>query len=244
VSRLETELRDHVASWRLRPLVAALQALRGVQDTVAITTVAELGDLTRFDTPRQLASFVGLIPSAPARGPSRRQGSITKAGNGHARRVLSDGAWAYRHPANVAEALQQRPGRLPTSIQDLAWKAQGRLCTRARRLGARGKHPPVAVTAVARDRAAFMGAIARQVRLAASWVTTHDQSERGYGMAWGATPGWRTPRPRSAAATADPRASTEAGARRTQARWDPPHGYQHDHPSQWPAPPLAVPLCR
>ncbi len=167
LSRLESELRDHVSSWRLRPLVAALQALRGVQDTVAITTVAELGDLTRFDTPRQLAAFVGLIPSEHSSGPSRRQGSITKAGNGHARRVLIEGAWAYRHPAKVSEAMQKRLERLPKHIQDIAWKAQVRLCKRYRRLVARGKHPNVAVTAVARELAAFMWAIARQVRLAA-----------------------------------------------------------------------------
>jgi len=165
--RLESELRDHVAPWRLRPLVEALQALRGVQDTVAITIVAELGDLTRFDTPRQLASFVGLIPSEHSSGPSRRQGSITKAGNGHARRVLVEGAWAYRHPAKVSEAMQKRLERLPKHIQDIAWKAQVRLCKRARRLVARGKHPNVAVTAVARELVAFMWAIARQVRLAA-----------------------------------------------------------------------------
>ena len=165
--RLESELREHVSSWRLRPLVEALQALRGVQDTVAITTVAELGDLTRFDTPRQLASFVGLIPSEHSSGPSRRQGSITKAGNGHARRVLIEGAWAYRHPAKVSEAMQKRLERLPKHIQDIAWKAQVRLCKRYRRLVARGKHPNVAVTAVARELAAFMWAIARHVSPAA-----------------------------------------------------------------------------
>ena len=165
LTRLETELREHVASWRLFPLVEALQALRGVQDTVASTIAAELGDITRFDTPRQLASFVGLIPSEHSSGPSRRQGSITKTGNGHARRVLIEGAWAYRHPAKVSEAMQKRLERLPKNIQDIAWKAQVRLCKRFRRLNARGKHPNVTVTAIARELVAFMWAIARQVRL-------------------------------------------------------------------------------
>jgi len=165
LKRLEAELREHSSSWRLSPLVEAYQALRGVQDTVAITTAAELGDITRFNTPRQLAAFVGLVPSEHSSGPSRRQGSITKSGNGHARRVLIEGAWAYRHPAKVSEAMQKRLQRLPKNIQDIAWKAQLRLCKRFRRLTARGKHPNVVVTAIARELVSFMWAIARQVSL-------------------------------------------------------------------------------
>jgi len=141
--------------------VHALQALRGVQWLVAITVVAELGDLTRFDSPRQLAAFVGLIPSAYSSGPARRQGGITKAGNGRARRALIEGAWAYRHPAKVSEHIQRRIDRLPKPIQDIGWKAQVRLCKRFHRLTARGKHPNVAVTAIARELIAFMWAIAK-----------------------------------------------------------------------------------
>ena len=140
-----------------------LQALRGVQWLVALTVVAELGDLTRFDHPRQLAAFVGLIPSESSSGPSRRQGGITKAGHGRARRALIEAAWAYRHPAKVSEHIQRRIDQLPTSIQDLGWKAQVRLCQRFRRLTARGKHPNVAVTAIARELIAFMWAIAKEV---------------------------------------------------------------------------------
>src|SRR6185503_12183340 len=88
IARLEAELRDALSTWRLAPVVAGLQALRGVQWLVALTVVAELGDLTRFDNPRQLAAFVGLTPSEYSSGATRRQGGITKAGNGHARRVL------------------------------------------------------------------------------------------------------------------------------------------------------------
>jgi len=165
LKRLEAELREHSSSWRLSPLVEAYQALRGVQDTVAITTAAELGDITRFDSPRQLAAFVGLIPSVHATGNSRRLGSITKAGNSHARRVLVEGAWAYRHPAKVSEAIRKRLERLPKNIQDIAWKAQVRLCKRFRRLSARGKHPNIIVTAIARELLAFMWAIAREVKI-------------------------------------------------------------------------------
>jgi transposase len=105
LQRLEQELREHVNTWRLQPAVEALQALRGVQFTVAVTLVAELGDLTRFDNPRQLMSYLGLIPSEYSSGDRRRQGGITKAGNPHARRALIEGAWAYRYPAKVSRHL-------------------------------------------------------------------------------------------------------------------------------------------
>jgi transposase len=167
VRRLDAELKEHVPSWRLYPLVQALQALRGVQDTVATIMVAEIGDLTRFDNPRQLAAFLGLTPSEHSSGERRRQGSITKAGNGHARRALIEGAWAYRFPAKVSVHIQKRLETLPKPIQDIGWKAQVRLCKRFRRLTARGKHPNVAVTAVARELAAFMWAIAREVPITA-----------------------------------------------------------------------------
>jgi transposase len=163
--RLEVELAERILTWRLHPLVEALQALRGVQQTVAVTTVAELGDLSRFDHPRQLAAYLGLVPSEHSSGGKRRQGSITKAGNGHARRALIEGAWAYRYPAKVSEHLQKRLDRLPKRLQDLSWKAQLRLCKRYRRLTAHGKHPNVAVTAIARELSSFMWAIAREVPL-------------------------------------------------------------------------------
>jgi transposase len=163
VDRLEAELLERAPAWRLDPVVQALQALRGVQWLVAITVVAELGDLTRFDSPRQLAAFVGLVPSEDSSGPRRRLGAITKTGNGRARRALVEGAWAYRYPAKVSEHLQRRIDRLPKPIQDIGWKAQVRLCKRFRRLVARGKHPNVAVTAIARELIAFMWAIAKEV---------------------------------------------------------------------------------
>jgi len=161
--RLEAELLERAPAWRLYPVVQALQALRGVQFLVAITVVAELGDLTRFDSPRQLAAFVGLVPSEDSSGPRRRLGAITKTGNGRAQRALIEGAWAYRHPAKVSEHLQRRIDTLPKSLQDIGWKAQVRLCKRFRRLTARGKHPNVVVTAIARELIAFMWAIAKEV---------------------------------------------------------------------------------
>jgi transposase len=163
LARLEAELRDQAAAWRLAPMVASIQALRGVQETVAITVVAELGDLTRFSNPRQLAAFVGLTPSEYSSGATRRQGGITKAGNGHARRVLVEGAWAYRYPAKISAHIQRRIDGLPKPVRDIGWKAQVRLCKRYRRLAARGKHHNIIVTAIARELLAFMWAIAKEV---------------------------------------------------------------------------------
>jgi transposase len=165
--RLEGELLEHAKTWRLSPVVEALQALRGVQFTVAITTVAELGDLTRFDTPRQLMSYLGLTPSEYSSGERRRLGGITKAGNGHARRVLVEAAKAYRHRPKVSEAIQARQQDLPTAVRDIAWRAQVRLCGRYRRLLARGKHPNTVTAAIAGELAAFMWAIAKVHPLAA-----------------------------------------------------------------------------
>ena len=163
LQRLEQELQEQVKAWRLNPVVEALQALRGVQFTVAVTMVAEIGDLTRFDNPRELMKFLGLIPSEYSSGEQRRQGSITKAGNTHARRVLVEGAWAYRYPAKVSRHLQLRLEKQPKMIQDLSWKAQVRLCKRYRRLASRGKHANVVTVAIARELMGFMWAIAKQV---------------------------------------------------------------------------------
>jgi transposase len=164
---LQDSLTEMLPAWRRRGVLEALQALRGVQEIVALTTLAELGDLTRFDTPRQLGAFVGLNPSEYSSGDRRRLGGITKAGNGHARRVLIEAAWAYRYPAKVSPSLQKRLENLPQPIQDIGWKAQVRLCKRFRRLLARGKNPNVVVTAIARELVAFMWAIAREVPLPA-----------------------------------------------------------------------------
>ena len=163
LGRVEKELLGLAPKWHLYPVVQALQALRGVQWIVAITVVSELGDITRFDNPRQLAAFVGLIPSEYSSGDTRRQGGITKTGNGRARRALIEAAWAYRHNPKISVEIKKRLESLPKLIQDIGWKAQLRLCKRFRRLSARGKHANIAVTAVARELIAFMWAIAKEV---------------------------------------------------------------------------------
>jgi transposase len=109
-------------------------------------------------------SYLGLVPSEHSSGERRRQGSITKTGNAHARRVLVEGAWAYRYPAKVSRHLQLRLEKVPKVIQDISWKAQVRLCKRYRRLVARGKNVNQVVVAIAREMAAFVWAIARKVK--------------------------------------------------------------------------------
>ena len=161
--RLEPARPEHGQSWRLHAVVEALQALRGVPGTVAVTMVAAIGDLSRFDTPRALMKFLGLIPSEYSSGERRQQGSMTKAGHTHARRALVEGAWAYRYPAKVSRHLQLRLEKPSTIIQDISWKAQVRLCQRYRRLVARGKHANVVTVAMARELAGFMWAIAKEI---------------------------------------------------------------------------------
>ena len=131
--RLETHIEAVLPEWSLAAVVEALQALRGVRLVAAATLVAELGDITRFTNPRQLMAYLGLVPSdIPAS--HVRQGGITKAGNGAARRMLIEAAWSYRFPARIAREQLLRQERLAKPIRDIAWKAQERLCRRYRKL--------------------------------------------------------------------------------------------------------------
>lgn len=163
VQRLTGQIQELLPQWRRAPFVAAYQALRGVSIIVAATVVAEVGDLTRFNNPKELTAYLGLVPSEHSSGATVRRGRITKTGNGHARRVLVEAAWAYRLRARVTRPLLQRQGGLPESIRQISWKAQLRLCARYRRLLARGKAKQTIVTAIARELAAFIWAIGQAV---------------------------------------------------------------------------------
>jgi transposase len=161
--RLEDQLASLVPKWSMASVVAAYQAMRGVSFLVAVTFAAEIGDVRRFDTPRQLMSFLGLVPAERSTGETVRRSGLTLAGNRRARRVLVEAAWSYRHPARVSETLRVRLEALPKTIRDIAWKAQVRLCGRYRRLNAAGKKRPVIIAAIAREMAAFLWAIGRQI---------------------------------------------------------------------------------
>src|SRR3954453_14956423 len=163
LERLTQRVAEVVSSWSMAPVVEAYQALRGVAFLTAVTFVAEIGDVRRFETPRQLMAYLGLVPSERSTGAQVWRGSITKAGNPRARRVLIEGAWTYRYPARLSRPLQVRQESLPTVVRAIAWKAQLRLCARYRRLMAAGKRQTVVTTAIAREMAAFLWAIGHAV---------------------------------------------------------------------------------
>lgn len=160
VADLERGMQAALADWTLAPVVKGLMALRGCRLITAMTVVAELGDITRFDSPRQLMKYLGLVPSESSSGPKTRRGGITKTGNGHVRRVLVEAAWCYRFPARKTAPLQRRAEQTPEAVQAIAWKAQKRLCGRYRSLSKRGLLPQKTCTAIARELSGFIWAIA------------------------------------------------------------------------------------
>ena len=139
IDRLTEQLRQLAPTWRWAPVVAALQALRGVSFVTAVALVAELGDLTRFRHPRELMAYLGLVPSEHSSGPSVRRGGMTKAGNPHVRRLLAEAAWAYQGIPRIGRQHAYRQEGLPKIVCDIAWKAQLRLTARFKRLVARGQ---------------------------------------------------------------------------------------------------------
>jgi transposase len=165
--RLTTQIQAMLPGWRLAPVVAALQTMRGMALVTAATLITELGDLSRFANPRQLMAYLGLVPSEHSSGASVRRGGITKAGNGAARRLLIEAAWSYRFPARISRELLLRQENQPKPIRDIAWKGQLRLCARYRKLARTGKPANVVTTAIARELTGFVWAIARQVMVAA-----------------------------------------------------------------------------
>lgn len=160
---LEAEMHKALDSWGLAPAVEALMSLRGVKLITAMTIMAELGDITRFDSPRQLMKYLGLVPSEHSSGSSVRRGGITKAGNGHVRRVLVEAAWCYRFQARKTAHLQRRAEKASESVQAIAWKGQKRLCGRYRHLLEKGKLKVQVCTAIARELIGFIWAIAMEV---------------------------------------------------------------------------------
>ena len=167
LQRLEEQLVAIVPNWSMASVVAAYQAMRGTSFLVAVTFGAEIGDVRRFDNPRQLMGFLGLVPRERSTGETVRRAGLTLTGNRRARRVLVEAAWSYRHAARVSQTLLARLEGLPKTVRDIAWKAQIRLCGRYRRLSAAGKKLPVVIAAVAREMAAFLWAIGHQAAPAA-----------------------------------------------------------------------------
>jgi transposase len=164
VERLTAALRAQLEHWRMRPVVAALMSLRGIDLIAAMTLVAEIGDFHRFARARELMGFLGLVPSEHSSGSKRRQGAITKTGNSHARRVLVEAAWNYRFSARLSPILQVRQEDQPRTVREIAWRAQLRLAQRFRHLSARKLTLNKVCVAIARELSAFVWDIARQVK--------------------------------------------------------------------------------
>jgi transposase len=165
VERLTKDIVDLVESWSLRPLVKALQALRGVQIVSAVILAAELGDVARFASAPALMAYLGLVPSEHSSGETQKRGRITRTGNGHVRRILVESAWSYRHRPAMSWAIRKRNEGVAPEVQAIAWKAQHRLHGKYMRLLGRGKNKQQTVTALARELAGFVWSIARQPQL-------------------------------------------------------------------------------
>lgn len=163
IARLEEAIRLAVPDWSLAEVVQALMAMRGIDMVTATAFLAEIGDLSRFRSPRELMAYLGLVPSERSTGERVERGPITKAGNRRARRLLIESAWAYRHPPRVGKDKQAKVAAAPQAVREIAWKAQHRLYARYRALTRNGKLKTVAITAMARELAAFIWAISREI---------------------------------------------------------------------------------
>jgi transposase len=159
VARLTDALVRSIEGWRFEPVVKSVQVLRGIDQISAIGLVAEIGDLDRFAHPRQLMAYLGLVPSQHSTGDRIVHGSITKTGNTHARRLLTEAAWNYRFRPRIGYPAQRRAEHLPQVLRELGWKAQLRLTARFARLHARGIPRNKICVAIARELAGFVWAI-------------------------------------------------------------------------------------
>lgn len=164
VADLDREIATLAATEPYRERVGWLRCFRGIDTLGALTLLVEISDFQRFPRPRQLMAYLGSVPSETSTGERERRGSITKAGNAHARRILVEAAWHYRHPPRLGAALARRSAGQPPGIRAQAWRAQQRLHRRYRHLVGHGKRPPVAVVACARELVGFLWAALTQGR--------------------------------------------------------------------------------
>lgn len=163
VERLDDLIAAQVPSWRMYPAVQALMCLRGFQLTAATVLVAELGDVRRFTHPRHVMAFLGLVPREHTSGDSRKLGGITKAGNAHARWILTEAVQHAFLTPKVSSQLTVRQRGQPTAYRELSWKVQTRLYKRSRHLIGRGVMKAKVTVALARELAGFVWALLSQV---------------------------------------------------------------------------------
>ncbi len=167
VKHLEEEIGRVLPGWRMAPVVSALQSMRGIGPVTAAAIAAETGDMNRFASPGAYMAFIGIIPSEHSTGDKIRRGKITKTGNSHLRYALVEVAKQYSHRAAITRTLKKRQEGVPKEVLAIAWKAQKRLCRRFLTLVMRGKHKNITAVAIARELAAFVWALTRQVQMAA-----------------------------------------------------------------------------
>jgi len=161
VQRTEASMAQLLESWRLKPAVQALMALRGFQLVAAMITVSELGDIHRFAHPRQLMVYLGLVSMEDSSGPRQRLGSISRCGNGHLRWLLVECAEHYSLAPKISKELSKRQEAQPPHIRALSWKAQNRLHLRFLRLLGRRLPRNKAKVAIARELCGFVWALLR-----------------------------------------------------------------------------------
>ena len=161
VQRIELSMLTLLENWRLKPAVQALMAFRGFQLVASMITVSELGDIHRFAHPRQLMTYLGLVPTESSSGPRQRQGRISRCGNGHQRWLLTECAQHYALPPKISKELSRRQEGQPESVRALSWKAQNRLYLRFTRLLGRRLQQNKAKVAIARELCGFIWALLR-----------------------------------------------------------------------------------
>jgi len=163
VERIDGQMERLLQTWSRKPLVDALMGFRGFKQTAAMVLVSEIGDFKRFKHPKQLMSYLGLTPSEDSSGGRRRQGSITKCGNGHARWMLVESAEHYRKPPKISKALSKRQEGLSREVRAISWHAQNRLSKRSYKLTMRRLHPNKVRVAIARELSSYIWDLAQIV---------------------------------------------------------------------------------
>lgn len=163
LERFDKAIAETASTISDQKLYKSYQALKGIGLLTAAALIAEIGDITRFKTAKQLMAYLGLVPSEHTSGDTKKQGRITKTGNAHLRYLLVENSWHYQRKPNLSEQLRKRQEGVSKEIKEIAWKAQHRLHLKYRKIVARGRKPNIAVVAVARELTGFIWAIGMQV---------------------------------------------------------------------------------
>lgn len=163
VARCEKAMEELLADWQLRPAVEALMAFKGFQIVAAMILVSELGNITRFEHPRQIMAYLGLVPSEATSSTKRRQGALTKCGNPHARWLLVECSQHYATPPKVSKELSRRQDGQPQRVKEVSWRAQNRLHSRFKKLLGRRLQRNKALAAIARELSGFIWELLREL---------------------------------------------------------------------------------